>query len=491
MLIRSSLSLTHAHNKIFHFHPPTSPTTMSAHNRKARIIFLKSQDSADVLKGHNSKKPATNASQSYLKSRRSIARAESRQNIIGFVDKNVKDLEKERRKTEKLDHSRLRNIFHKKKRRYDDKLKRKGKGKAKAKAKANSSNSSNATPPQSETRPLNDDELIVQGVLRRYPTFQCICFSDHQEMAEAELIANITNTSPTELRRLKIKLTERLKASLGITEEDSSVADSDHLIEIYDDNESDVTSLTSITSFANLSSSLSASLSGFELARKSSTTLSKPSSSSFHLTSLTSIPDDNTNIISVGGLAIMNGKYTGTICPNSGKPHGTGKLVYRGKKGIYDGEWKQGRWNGKGKHMKPNGDEYEGQFLDNLYHGEGVFKYHETKRRFEGQYVMGDRVKGTMRYADGSVYKGQFYHGRRHGRGGYMFKDGSRYKGDFVKDLMQGIGELRFRDGSKYVGEWKRGKHDGIGNMHSPSGMLCWAGTWKNGKQVRAEPSSS
>jgi hypothetical protein len=72
-----------------------------------------------------------------------------------------------------------------------------------------------------------------------------------------------------------------------------------------------------------------------------------------------------------------------------------------------------------------------------------------------------------------------------------MFKDGSRYKGDFVKDLMQGIGELRFRDGSKYVGEWKRGKHDGIGNMHSPSGMLCWAGTWKNGKQVRAEPSSS
>jgi hypothetical protein len=454
---------------------------MSAHNLKARINVFKSQDPADIRKGHNSKKPSTNASQSYLKSRRSVARAESRKNIVGFVDKNIKDFEQERRKTDKLDHSILRNIFHKKKRRYDDKLKRKGKAKPKG-------NSSNTSPAQTETSPLNDDELIVQGVLRRYPTSQCICFSDHQEMAEAELIANITNTSPTELRRLKVKLTERLKTRLGITEEDSSVTDSDHLIEIYDDNESDVTSLTSITSFANLSSSVTASLSGFE---KSSTTLSKPSSSSFQIISLTTIADDDTNMISVGGLAIMNGKYTGTICPNSGKPHGTGKLVYRGKKGIYEGEWKQGRWSGTGKHMKPNGDVYEGHFLDNLYHGEGVFKYHETKRRFEGQYVMGERVKGTMKYADGSVYRGQFYHGRRHGRGSYTFKDGSRYKGDFVKDLMQGIGELRFRDGSQYDGEWKRGKHDGIGNMHSPGGMLCWAGTWKSGKQVRSEQSSS
>eukprot|EP00980_Cylindrotheca_fusiformis_P019057 scaffold6428_cov103-Cylindrotheca_fusiformis.AAC.3 len=365
--------------------------------------------------------------------------------------------------------------------------------------------------PQEQSKPItsdgvfDDDELIVQGVLRRYATSQCTTFEDHQEMAEAELIANMTNTSPTELRRLKIKLTQRLKANLGIEEvdedadEDSSVDNSDHLLmDIYEDNESDVTSLTSLTSFTRTSSTLTTSVSALD---KSSATLSKPSSEAFLGSFLerhgeNDIDDDDggdgNSLISVGGLAIMDGKYTGTICPNSGKPHGNGRLVYNSaKKGIYEGEWKQGRWNGIGKHSKPNGDVYEGQFLDNLYHGEGMFKYHESKRKYEGQYVMGERVKGTMRYADGSVYKGQFYHGRRHGRGSYTFKDGSRYKGDFVKDLMQGIGELKFRDGSKYVGEWKRGKHDGMGSMYSPEGSLCWAGTWKNGKQVRSEAPST
>lgn len=431
------------------------------------------------------KKPATSPSKSYLKSRRSLARAESRNNILGYLDKNIKDLDLNKSSEDDGNHKKssagLRNIFHKKKRKYDAKLQRK-----ENKSNDNSKPTSTAaTAPQHlpTTGILDNDELIVQGVLRRYPTEHCSSFSDHQEMAEAELIANITNTSPTELRRLKVKLTERLKASLGITEEDSSVEGSDHLMDIYEDNESDVTSLTSVTSFTRTSSSLSAAL------NKSSTTLSKPGSSSFFGASFAT--DDDTNMISVGGLAIMDGKFSGTICPKSGKPHGTGKLVYRGKKGVYEGEWKQGRWNGIGKHSKPNGDVYEGQFIDNLYHGEGMFKYHESKRRFEGQYVMGERVKGTMRYADGSVFKGQFYHGRRHGRGSYTFKDGSRYKGDFVKDLMQGIGELRFRDGSKYVGEWKRGKHDGMGNMYSLDGVLCWAGTWKNGHQVRSHASSS
>jgi len=321
---------------------------------------------------------------------------------------------------------------------------------------------------------LDDDELIVEGVLKRYATDQCRSFSDHQEMAEAELISSITNTSPSELRRLKNKLTEQLRLRLGDmgVEEDASLDGSEHLIEIYEDDLSDVTSLTSFTHYGGGASVLS----GFQ---KSSHTLSQPLHSFLSLDNL----DDDSKLVMVRDLAILNGKFSGTVCPISGEPQGQGRIEYSGTKGVYDGEWKQGQWSGKGKHTKACGDYYEGQLLDNLYHGEGVFSYKKSGRFFEGQYVMGERTNGIMRYADGSVYKGQFYHGRRHGRGTYTFKDESRYKGDFYKDLMQGIGELRFRDGSCYIGEWKKGKHEGQGNMFSPDGMLCWSGMWEDGKQ--------
>ncbi|CAJ1964887.1 unnamed protein product [Cylindrotheca closterium] len=344
------------------------------------------------------------------------------------------------------------------------------------------------TPNSSGGRPLDDDDLIVEGVLKRYNTEQCRTFEDHQEMAEAALISSITNTSPRELRRLKTKLVERLRAQLESRgyrngEEDESVNDSDHLIEVYDnpqDDPSDVTSLTSLTSFTNFQGGASVKSGSIGALTKSSRTLDRPSNSALNYQH----GNQDTELVFVTKVPISGGKYTGTVCPITSQPEGNGRMVYRGSKGVYNGEWKQGQWNGSGKHIKANGDYYDGNFLDNLYHGEGVFSYKESGRFFEGKYVMGERTKGTMRYADGSVYKGQFYHGRRHGRGSYTFKDGSRYKGDFYKDLMQGIGELRFRDGSSYVGEWKRGKHEGQGSMYSPDGVLCWAGMWQDGRQV-------
>lgn len=331
---------------------------------------------------------------------------------------------------------------------------------------------------------MDDDQLIVEGVLKRYDTEQCRTFEDHQEMAEAELISSITNTSPAELRRLKHKLAERLRAkfeqgrdrsSSNYQAEDDSVNNSDHLIEVYNDDRSDVTSLTSLTSFTNFGGL------SVRTPSKSTRTLDRPTNSALNYHAK---DEQDADLVFVKSLSIQGGKYSGTVCSVTNQPHGNGRLVYRGKKGIYTGEWKQGQWNGKGKHIKANGDYYEGHFLDHLYHGEGVFSYKQSGRFFEGQYANGERTKGTMRYADGSVYKGQFFHGRRHGRGSYTFKDGSRYKGDFYKDLMQGMGELRFRDGSSYVGEWEKGKHEGQGSMYSPDGMLCWTGMWKDGQQV-------
>jgi hypothetical protein len=199
-------------------------------------------------------------------------------------------------------------------------------------------------------------------------------------------------------------------------------------------------------------------------------------------TSMTELDDEST-LVPVVKLLIVDpsgniGKYTGTICVNTGKPHGSGKLEYEGS-GSYHGDWNQGSWSGYGRHAKPNGDIYEGNFFDNNKHGMGTYRYRDGKRVFEGRYVMGQRVDGQMTYGDGSVYRGQWYDGKRHGRGIYRFKDSSIYKGEFLQDVIHGVGQLVWPDGAKYVGEWNQGHRHGMGKEFASDGRLRYEGKWK------------
>ena len=91
---------------------------------------------------------------------------------------------------------------------------------------------------------LDNDELMIEAVLRNYPKEKCHSLLDHKKLALQELIINVTNTSPSDLQKLKVKLIQKLQDSLHQQssekeeeeeeEEDSSVADSDIMI---DDNE--------------------------------------------------------------------------------------------------------------------------------------------------------------------------------------------------------------------------------------------------------------
>jgi hypothetical protein len=204
-------------------------------------------------------------------------------------------------------------------------------------------------------------------------------------------------------------------------------------------------------------------------------------------TSITELDDEST-LVPVVKLLIVDpsgnvGKYSGTICVNTGKPHGCGRLEYEGS-GSYQGDWNQGSWSGYGRHIKPNGDIYEGHFFENSKHGMGTYGYRDGKRVFEGRYVMGQRVDGQMTYGDGSVYKGQWYDGKRHGRGTYRFKDSSIYKGEFLQDVIHGVGQLVWPDGAKYVGEWNQGHRHGMGKEFTSDGRLRYEGKWKDSVPV-------
>jgi hypothetical protein len=211
--------------------------------------------------------------------------------------------------------------------------------------------------------------------------------------------------------------------------------------------------------------------------------LKKVSSDREDGTSMTELDDEST-LVPVVKVLIMDpsgniGKYTGTICINTGKPQGSGKIEYESG-GSYDGDWNQGSWSGFGLHAKSNGDIYEGTFFDNSKHGMGTYRYRDGKRVFEGRYVMGQRIDGQMTYGDGSIYKGQWYDGKRHGRGIYRFKDSSIYKGEFLQDVIHGVGQLVWPDGAKYVGEWNQGHRHGMGKEFASDGRLRYEGKWKD-----------
>lgn len=51
---------------------------------------------------------------------------------------------------------------------------------------------------------------------------------------------------------------------------------------------------------------------------------------------------------------------------------------------------------------------------------------------------------GILEYMDGTVYKGGFKKGKKHGDGVVEYEDGTSYKGEFFEDLYSGRGKKLF-----------------------------------------------
>ncbi len=50
------------------------------------------------------------------------------------------------------------------------------------------------------------------------------------------------------------------------------------------------------------------------------------------------------------------------------------------------------------------------------------------------------------------------------------------YEGDLLDEERHGTGEYRYADGTVYSGEWHRGQRQGFGTLVSPSGALYEGG---------------
>jgi hypothetical protein len=99
-------------------------------------------------------------------------------------------------------------------------------------------------------------------------------------------------------------------------------------------------------------------------------------------------------------------RYEGEIA--DGIPSGNGALYL--PNGFYEGEFKKGKFNDKGKRLYFEKGKLVGEFKNNKAHGQGLYTY-----------------------LDGAKYVGGYRSGKKHGKGILTYPDGDEYEGGFKK----------------------------------------------------------
>lgn len=152
---------------------------------------------------------------------------------------------------------------------------------------------------------------------------------------------------------------------------------------------------------------------------------------------------------------------------------------YRVDKSRYKGDFKNGKYNGLGqeifedgsifegffsdnekkygKFTFKNGSEYQGEFLNNVFHGKGIFKSSNKKS-----------------------YNGNWKDGKMNGKGKYIYPNGSIYDGEFLDGKKDGFGKYIWGKDRYYEGSWKNDKQNGYGIYYDKNKIT--KGIWVDGK---------
>lgn len=176
----------------------------------------------------------------------------------------------------------------------------------------------------------------------------------------------------------------------------------------------------------------------------------------------------NSNYIKIkNGWGVENRTYGGVAWKyegefKDGKYNGKGTMTYP-YGSVYEGEWKDGERNGHGKQTFADGEVYEGGWKDGSFNGYGKRTWPDG-RVYEGEWKHGDfNGYGKYTWADGDVYEGEWKDGKRTGYGKYTWPNGHVYEGEFKDGELNGHGKYTDADGGVYEGEYKDGKKNGKG----------------------------
>jgi len=174
-------------------------------------------------------------------------------------------------------------------------------------------------------------------------------------------------------------------------------------------------------------------------------------------------------------------KYEGGF--KSDKIDGYGRLISINGD-YYEGELKMGSIEGTGIFFSAEKEMlYKGSFKNNFFDGNGHQTYQNIDNQkiiYEGEFKIGKREgKGKLTFSDGNYYEGEFKNDKFEGEGYFKYKDGREYNGYWKNNEMNGKGEFTWGDNKKYNGEYKDSRRDGFGIYYFGENDY-YEGNWLN-----------
>ncbi|MBL0122625.1 MAG: caspase family protein [Betaproteobacteria bacterium] len=181
--------------------------------------------------------------------------------------------------------------------------------------------------------------------------------------------------------------------------------------------------------------------------------------------------------------------------------HGRGEYISNAFR--YEGEFRDGKKQGKGVYIWANGDKFDGEFANDQVSGKGKWEF-ASGDVYEGDVLNAIMAgKGVLVTKSGDKYEGMFADGKPHGQGVYIFASGDRFEGSmaagkmagngvyvsksgdkilapFIDNVAHGAGTYEFANGDRYVGQIQNGLLTGKGKYFHSDGQRS-EGSYVNG----------
>jgi hypothetical protein len=127
----------------------------------------------------------------------------------------------------------------------------------------------------------------------------------------------------------------------------------------------------------------------------------------------------------------------------------------------------------------PNGDRYEGQCVDGVGDGQGVY-YSQSGDRYVGGWSRQNRHgAGILTTADGKIMEGHWRNGVAYDTFTIKWPNGTHYVGQVDGDLPNGEGTMTFANGDSYTGQFVKNVKHGQGLMKWANG-ISYEGRYEN-----------
>lgn len=207
--------------------------------------------------------------------------------------------------------------------------------------------------------------------------------------------------------------------------------------------------------------------------------------------------------------------YEADYCISGDCKNGVGKksfeYTYTNEKGesitgsrVYEGQFKDGKRDGNGEEVWPNGRHYSGQFKNDLKQGKGTFTWSsgdkfvgefvddwrskglfiwgESGNSFDGTFKKNKIIFGMYKWAKGNSFNGSWKDNKKV-KGTFTWVNGSSYEGEWKDSNQHGHGVFTWADRSKYVGEFLNGEFSGLGTLYNVNGIKTYEGSYLNDKK--------